>query len=156
MNGQWIGRYTGTNSGLLVIDLDDVGDHYEGGACAYDDNRSLPGTFAFIKTADKQGSLKDRLQLLPIDPNSGEPTTWDKVANLFQPGVVVPQYADISLDVRDDTLAVDWKTDIQTTGSAEIKRTRANTPTEYQPLTEVTCWQEFKALVSDLEQIGRA
>jgi hypothetical protein len=53
MNGQWIGRYSGTNSGLLVIDLDDMATHYEGRAFAYDDNLSLPSTFAFIKTPDK-------------------------------------------------------------------------------------------------------
>src|SRR5215469_1382490 len=39
MNGQWVGRYAGTNSGLLIIDLDGMGAHYEGRACAYDDNQ---------------------------------------------------------------------------------------------------------------------
>jgi hypothetical protein len=38
MNGQWLGRYTGTNSGTLVIELDDMETHYEGRAYAYDDN----------------------------------------------------------------------------------------------------------------------
>jgi hypothetical protein len=38
MNGQWIGRYSGTNSELLVIDCDDMEMHYEGRAFAYDEN----------------------------------------------------------------------------------------------------------------------
>lgn len=34
MNGQWIGGYVGTNQGSLVLDLDEVGDRYEGSALA--------------------------------------------------------------------------------------------------------------------------
>ena len=55
MNGQWIGHYSGINSGLLVIDCDDMETRYEDSAFAYDDNAALPGTFAFIRTPDKSG-----------------------------------------------------------------------------------------------------
>ena len=151
MNGQWIGRYSGTNSGLLVIELDDVGLHYEGIACAYDDNQSLPGACAYIKTADKQNSFRASLQLLPIDPGTGEPADWSSIVSLFQPGVFVPQHADVQLEVCGDILNVAWKTDIATSSFAEIQRTKAGTPTEYQPLSEVTCWDEFKTYVSSLE-----
>jgi hypothetical protein len=41
MNGQWLGRYSGTNSGTLFINLDDMGSHYAGNVFAYDDNTSL-------------------------------------------------------------------------------------------------------------------
>jgi hypothetical protein len=30
MNGQWIGPYSGTNTGIVVADLDDVGTGYAG------------------------------------------------------------------------------------------------------------------------------
>jgi hypothetical protein len=74
MNGQWIGRYSGTNSGLLVIDLDDMGTHYEGRAFAYDDNPSMPSTFAFIKTPDKSSTFQLSLDLLPVNPHTGNPS----------------------------------------------------------------------------------
>ena len=38
LGGQWIGRYTGSNAGRFVIELDEAGDHYEGTAVAWDDN----------------------------------------------------------------------------------------------------------------------
>ena len=28
LSGQWVGKYSGSNSGTLVIEIDDVGDHY--------------------------------------------------------------------------------------------------------------------------------
>jgi hypothetical protein len=49
MNGQWTGRYSGSTSGLLLIDLDDMDTHYEGRMFAYDDNPSLPTASALLK-----------------------------------------------------------------------------------------------------------
>ena len=68
MNGQWIGRYTGSNTGLLVVEIDDMGTHYEGRAFAYDDNPLLPGTVVLIKTPDKAKHYQQNLELFPINP----------------------------------------------------------------------------------------
>jgi hypothetical protein len=151
LNGQWIGRYNGTNSGHLVIELDDRGTHYEGIACAYDDDNSLPSTFAFIKTTDKQPSFQKRLDLSPIDPRSDQPTEWNKIRDLFPQADAYPSYADVRLEVADDTLNISWTTDIGTTGSSEIKKSSAAALTEYQPLPDVTSWDAYKKYVCDLE-----
>jgi len=150
ISGQWIGRYTGTNSGLLVIELDDMGDHYQGRAYAYDDNKDLPSTFAFIKSANKDDAFQVRVQLSPIDPRTGDVTTWNQLASVF-PAVVFPLYADVDLVSNENTLKVSWRTNILTSGSAEITRSKADTPTDYTPLPEVTTWEQFKRFVSGLE-----
>lgn len=75
INGQWIGRYSGSTSGLLVIDLDDMGTHYEGRVFAYDDNPSSASAFAFIRTPDKSTTFKLSIDLLPINPRTGEPSS---------------------------------------------------------------------------------
>jgi hypothetical protein len=150
MNGQWLGRYSGSNVGTLVIELDDMGTHYEGRAFAYDDNTDLPGTFALLKTATKENGLHLRLPLFPIDPRTDDPTTWNQIASLF-PNVVFPVFADVDLDFAGDTLKVSWKTNIETSGSATITRSRADAPTDYQPLSDVTHWEQFKNYVSRLE-----
>jgi hypothetical protein len=151
MNGQWIGRYAGTNSGTLVIDLDDVETHYEGIACAYDDDQSLPSTYVSIRTFDKQNSFEGRLRLLPIDPHTNQPATWDKLASAFGQGVTVPTYADVRLKLGDNVLSVTWATDINTSGYAQITRTEQAKPTDYQPQPEVNSWEQFKQFVSKLE-----
>jgi hypothetical protein len=53
LNGQWIARYSGTNTGLLVAELDDFGDHYEGNAVLFDDNQELLGSVVKIRTPSK-------------------------------------------------------------------------------------------------------
>lgn len=71
--------------------------------------------------------------------------------NLFEPGVSIPHYADLHLTLEDDILNISWKTDIEASGSAKIQRTKADTPTEYQPVSDVNCWDQFKTYVSNLE-----
>jgi hypothetical protein len=42
MQGQWIGRYSGTNTGDAVLELDPVGPNFEGRIYVYDDRMDLP------------------------------------------------------------------------------------------------------------------
>jgi steroid delta-isomerase-like uncharacterized protein len=150
LDGQWIGRYNGTNSGLLVMDLDDMETHYQGRALAFDDNSSLPGTFAFVRTPDKSATCNLSLDLLPIHPSTGDPSTWDQVAKLF-PNVVFPRRAEASVSLDTDALLVNWKTDINTASSARLPKSRAGEPTEYKPSTDITNWSQFKTYVTALE-----
>jgi hypothetical protein len=151
MNGQWIGRYSGTNSGLLVIDCDDMGTHYEGRAFAYDDDKSLPTSFALIKTPDKSGVWLLPVELAPVDPQTGDPSTWDKMTPQFPSGTTFPRHAQVSLSHSNDKVSVSWITDIGTTSSAELPKSRASEPTEYQPLPDITTWTKFKSFVIGLE-----
>ena len=56
MNGQWLGRYSGSNTGTLFINLDDIGTCYSGSAFAYNDDASLPHACAFITTPDRSSA----------------------------------------------------------------------------------------------------
>lgn len=38
LSGQWVARYTGANSGMFVIVIDEVRALYEGVACAWDND----------------------------------------------------------------------------------------------------------------------
>ncbi len=151
MKGQWIGRYTGSNNGQLIIELDDMQTHYEGVAFAYDDNSALPSTFVAIKTPDMGSTFQLCLDLLPVNPRTGDPATWEQLAALFPPNVIFPRRANVNLTLSDDTLRVSWVTDIQTTGTAEIPKSRAGEPTEYEPRPDIVNWAQFKAYVTSLE-----
>src|SRR6202011_3612733 len=83
MNGQWLGAYTAIDPGLMVIDIDDMGTHYEGRAYIYDNRPDVPSTFVFFKTVDTGQTFKATIPVLPIDPRTGEPTTWPQLAPSF-------------------------------------------------------------------------
>ncbi len=151
MNGQWLGRYSGTTNGILVIDIDDMETHYEGRVCAYDDNLSLPSTFAFVRTQDKSNTQRLSIDLSPVNPRTGDAATWDQVAAMFPAGVNFPRRAEVNLTWNSQTLSVKWQTDIGTFGAAEIPRSRAEEPTEYKPIEGATNWEQFKTFVNGLE-----
>jgi hypothetical protein len=151
MNGQWMGPYSGSTSGLLVVDLDDMDTHYEGSVFAYDDDSSLPSVCALIKTPDKSSTFQLSLDLRPVHPQTGDPSTWDQVAELFPSNSGRPQRAQVNINCNTDTLNVTWTTDIDTTGLAALPKSRASEPTEYKPLANIADWAQFKSYVIDLE-----
>ena len=53
MNGQWIGRYEGSDPGAIVLNIDELESTYRGTATLFPDNRDLPDTMVFFETPDK-------------------------------------------------------------------------------------------------------
>jgi hypothetical protein len=72
MNGQWIGKYSGSNDGLIVANIDDRQSHFEGIAYLNESNGSLPGTAAYFRTQNRDPQFNFRTGLiLPINPRNG-------------------------------------------------------------------------------------
>ena len=53
MNGQWIGKYSGSNYGLIVANIDDRQSHFGGVAYLSESKNSLPGTAASFRTQNR-------------------------------------------------------------------------------------------------------
>jgi hypothetical protein len=150
MNGHWYGRYSGTNNGQIVIELDDRGEFFEGSAYAYDGNPSFPSTFAHIKTIDKSKQASVKVQLAPLDPRSGEITDWKSIVNLYPNNIIIPNEAQVDFDWNEKHLIVKWKTNISTSGAAELSKSEVENTSTCVPLA-VTSWLEFKDYVTKLE-----
>src|SRR5262249_57079466 len=119
MNGYWVGPYAGSHVGRLVLEVDDMGNHFEGCAYAYDSNVSLPSTFAVIKTSDKANRLQMKAPLFPLHPQTGEPTDWRQIADLYSnQNIKVPKEAEVECEWDSQNLTLSWRTDVETFGSA--------------------------------------
>ncbi|MBW7941729.1 MAG: hypothetical protein H3C64_04860 [Candidatus Kuenenia stuttgartiensis] len=53
MKGQWIGYYQGSAEGRVMINVDEVDDHYEGAAYLNPTTRCIPATVAYLSTINK-------------------------------------------------------------------------------------------------------
>lgn len=153
MNGQWIGPYSGTNQGLLVVDLDDAGDHYEGSASALDNDLQLPPTYADLMRAPVPKGKTEfdlRVPLFPIDRMRGRPTSWDEIEQLF-PGVEVPNFADTHWRVDGDKINISWQTDVGTQGSGTAEKSKGYLDSALQPIAEIKTWDDFRKFTKELE-----
>lgn len=150
MKGQWIGRYEGTNTGSAIVEIDEIGDHYEGRVYAYDDNQSLPSTFAFVRTANLADNFELELHLAAIDPVTIDVTDWHLIEKRF-PGVTFPTKAQTSWRRIGGSLKITWLTDIGTKGEGILRRSDANRSSELVPI-DVQTWDDFRRYFSSLEQ----
>jgi hypothetical protein len=157
--GQWIAQYTGSNSGTLVIELDDVGDHYEGTACAWDDKIDI-NTLISIRTPSKEPTQS--LKNVPLRPmnNLGIFIQSADLEHLKSAnGLQFPDTADIDFDSDGIGLSVKWQTPIGTSGSAvaSISRARSGLPSTLIPLP-IENWEVFKSYVNrtSFHRSGRA
>jgi FRG domain len=150
MNGHWVADYSGTNYGRMVVEIDDRGNHFEGCVYAYDHTKSLPSTFAAIRTIDKASHFKLKSPLLPLHPQTGEPTQWDQIAHLYSNQPTVPKVADVECEWDEQHLGLKWRTDIGTHGSATLPKNKAGEPSTLSPMP-IKNWREFKEYVTQLD-----
>ncbi|MBX3534041.1 MAG: FRG domain-containing protein [Xanthobacteraceae bacterium] len=148
MNGQWMGRYIGSNFGQAILELDETDRGFQGAVYLYDDNTQLPGTAAAINAPKSQSTFQLKTPLLALD-KSTDLGAWPQIASQY-PGVTFPKSADSSWKVIGDKIEVDWTTDIGTTGKAELQKSTAHMPSFYTPPKQYT-WDDFKTLAVSLE-----
>jgi hypothetical protein len=153
MNGQWLGTYSGTNSGVLVIDIDDQGSHYEGHAYAFDEQENLSATIASIVTPDKSSSQTLRVPLHALSKETGREMTDEAAAAAF-PGIGLPRSASATFAVEAERLSVSATTDIGTSITAILPRTAAALPSEFLPLEDVQTWAQFKTFAARRDYRG--
>jgi hypothetical protein len=90
LRGQWTARYSGSNTGTVVIDLDEFEDHFAGTAIAWDDNATHPNSFVQIRTQHK--SDINQLTNVPITyiDNFGNVLSRDTFQQVVTAGLVMP------------------------------------------------------------------
>lgn len=152
MRGQWLGNYSGSTTGKIMINIDEVNDHFEGVAYLHPDPKDLPGTVAFFSTKDRGLEHKVTAYAAPIDPRTGFQTSWDQIKALYPEGVVHSQEAETLIKQSGNSLTVGGTTDIGVTFSGDL--TRPDQKAGSKIPGQVMSWVEFKEHVSKIAGAG--
>jgi hypothetical protein len=148
MNGQWIGTFTGTNNGSLIVELDDVGGGYEGFFIAIDQNPALPnvrGDFIAPKNSEK---FSLRVFLTAVDRATGNPILADALKSTF-PTAIQAKYTDSNWSVSDKQIDVSWSSDLGTNGIGIVHKSAGHEDAKLVA-TEMD-WNQFKEHATGLE-----
>jgi hypothetical protein len=148
MKGQWIGEYSGSSQGLMRVDVDEIRGGFEGTAVLDLMNRG-PKSFVAFKIASKERHLKFQCPVGVL--HNGQVQNPENLRGVF-PDIVFPTTADVTAQWDDESLSLEWSTDIGTIGAARLPRSSADRPSELVPLK--LTWDEFKAHVSRLPPRG--
>jgi len=146
LSGQWVSRYAGSNSGTIVIDIDDMGDRYRGVACVWDDNSQFPSSLVRFITESKSNKHKlNNVRVVPMDTfgNIILPEAIEQATRTS--GFRFPDVAEIEIDLKGASLSVTWNTSVQTNGatSASAPKTRGDAPSDLKRLP-ISSWDGFK------------
>ena len=150
MKGQWIGRYQGTNNGLILVDIDDCGDHFEGRAHLYDDDPELTGQIVIIETKDRQTRHNLELQIMHTNLQTGEILTFDQF-NEISKDVNLPGTATVKIDLKPRALHISWVTSVGTSSKASLERSKSESKSEYRAERQFRSWEKFKKFAFSLE-----
>ena len=83
MRGQWLGTYEGSTVGSIMINVDEVDDHFEGVAYLHPKEPGVPGSIAYFFTQNKRKKHSVEAITYPIDPRTGFQSTWGEIEELF-------------------------------------------------------------------------
>lgn len=134
INGQWLGRYNGTNVGHITLNIEYVENEYKGVIVLVDDSfNQYPWLMASIKLEQKnEGNIVGILtDFLPLNPQTSLPVEWNLIRNLY-PNTTIPQQGSLSGKLTESGIFNGtWNTNLQTHGNFDIKVSEARRPSSY-------------------------
>jgi hypothetical protein len=150
LSGQWVAKYSGTNTGSGVIDLDEFENHFAGTVTAWEDHPEKPNAYVRIHTPSK--SRTQHLTKLPVNyiDAFGNPLTNATVQQLNAKNIFLPDTVDIDLRLNGNSLSVQWLSSLHTSGIATATKTQGGLPSDLV-VTRVQGWNGFKRRVNALE-----
>jgi len=150
MNGQWLGSYTGSTTGSIVVNVDERQEHYQGTAILIEDDQALPHSLVSFQTASKEAKFQFRASpILALDPRTGNGLSLEELKQRLGNDKVFSKYADVSGVVERESLAMSWTTDAGVEGKCILPRSKADQPSGLVPLEKN--WAQFMEYVSGLK-----
>lgn len=150
MKGQWIGSYQGSAEGRVMINIDEVDDHYEGAAYLTPFTQSIPASVAYLSTTNKDHEQVETAYIYPIDPRTGFQCKWEEIKSLYGKDIVHSSKATVNLNVRDNRLHVNAVSNIGITFVAVLEKPPEEDKSKIQG--QKMSWNEFKSHISSISK----
>jgi FRG domain len=153
LNGQWIARYSGTNTGTGVIDIDEFDDHFSGTATAWDDNPVYASSLVRFRTSSKSATQHlTNLPVVHIDA-VGNPLSEATINHMKANNISLPATVEIDLRLNGSTLSIQWSSSIGTSGNAVATavKTGGGSPSDLVSVP-VRGWDGFKRRINAIDQ----
>lgn len=153
MKGQWIGRYTGSHEGGIIVNIDDLQNFYQGTVYLNEDDVNLPSIALFFRTKDKARSFtisESELAIMPIDRRTRTTNRWENVKEFYPKVESLAKKAEVKGDFDNTSLKLFWSTDNGLNGSCVLEKSKANQPSELASINDIKNWKKFKEFVAEL------
>jgi len=149
MKGQWIGSYSGSVDGKIMVNIDETTNCYQVVAYIRPDDSKLPISVAHIETKDKSLEQTLTAYINPVDPQTGFQSDWEKVKGSFNDDIVHSDTSEVELKLEDNKLHISSVSNV----GVELICTlvKSNGTDKSKIAGESKSWVEFKELISDMQ-----
>ncbi|WP_161953517.1 FRG domain-containing protein [Prosthecochloris marina] len=143
MKGQWLGHFSGTYEGFIVINIDELHDNFKGCVYLIHNNDNIPNVFAIIQTSDKRNDFSFRTySIAPINPSTRFPDDWNNIKNSFDPNARIAEFVDVTGSWDEKYLSLKWNTSLDGHGECTLPRSQAEEPSNLKQ--NIKDWDIFK------------
>ena len=148
MHGQWRHEITGDRPGQVIIDLDDMGDHYEGYVFVIYD-QAIPSILAQIITSDRSSVQRITAVVDLVNSANGMALDRAQVEQAFPNQY--PSTLTATLNLKSRALHVQWETELGRGETIKFAKSEATKPSSVRPDRVIRTWAKFKQHCADLE-----
>ncbi len=149
LNGQWIGDYSGTSPGKVIVNIDDVGPCFAGVAYLTPHQNDVPASGVRFRTVNKNREFEFQTQdMWIIDRNTGDPASSEALTHMLPHGAIESKEVTVQGRWDDKHFEASWRTDIGTFGNFNLSRSRAGDASDL--VAEPLDWNGFKTWVGQL------
>lgn len=151
MKGQWIGVYTGSVEGKLMINIDEIDDHFEGVAYIMPSAQGILSSVAYVTTDNNDQEQETVAYLNIVDPRDGNQHKWDDIKDVYgKDGVVYSKTAKVKLKVSGNRLDVEAVSDIGTVLNSVLEKPPEEEKSKI--IGKIMPWNDFKMYISTISK----
>lgn len=150
MIGQWMGEYCGSVGGTIMVNIDEVEDHYEGVAYINPIDNDIPHSVAYFDTKDKGKEHNVTAYINAVDPRTGFQCEWEEIKNLYGDDVSHSKMAEVSLKMKGGKFIVNAVSDIGVILNSEL--VKPSDQLESKIDGKLLTWNEFKEYISGISK----
>lgn len=152
MKGQWLGTYTGSVDGGIMINIDEVDDHFEAVAYLHPSTRDFPSSIVYLSTPNKEKEQSAKAVTFPIDPRTRFQTSWDDIKHLYAEDVNHSSQAIVDIKLVGGNLQIECKTDIGVVFNSTLDMPSNNGDSKIP--SEEMAWEEFKSHITSISKFS--
>jgi len=150
MKGQWLGSYTGSEEGKVMVNIDEVGDRFEGVAYLIPSTNDIPASVTYFTTSNKDAEQTVTAYIFPVDPRTEFESRWEEIKLLYGDGVLHSSEASVNLKVLDNRLHINALSDIGVVLVSVLDKPSGNGESKIQG--QQMSWSDFKSHISSLSK----
>lgn len=150
MKGQWIGRYTGSVDGTLMVNIDKIGDCYKAVVYVNPDDRIVPSSVAYLDIENREGEQEITAYINVVDPRNNHQCQWEDIKHLYPPEMDHSNESKVSLKLENGKLYINSRSDIDVVLDSVLTKPSEQSGSKIEG--KKLSWAEFRSHISTLSK----